>query len=112
MSRLKKRDTLALWRSLDGARPIRPRPIPYDHKGSTFARDGIRITGSRDFVESVLARLKELLRYEGPTTRLQVSMQESRDRASGALLGSWKCYVQVHQRGGRHAVSHSLDEGR
>jgi len=74
--------------------------VPYTHEGSTYAEDGVRITGSKAFVDSVLSRLKDLLRYEGEETRLQVVYKKSTDRESGRTLTSYNCYVQVHARGG------------
>jgi hypothetical protein len=40
-----------------------------------------------------------LLEYENGTTRLQVVYKQSLDRETQAELGSWNCYLQVHERG-------------
>lgn len=56
---------------------IRPQPvvfrsIPPEKKGSTFSEDGIRFTGTRKFIDSCLARFKDLLSYENQSTKLDV----------------------------------------
>ena len=96
---MQKAQFLEHWRTIKPAQPIRPAVVPYKHEGSTYDQDGIRITGSREFIDSVLSRLQDLLRFENTETRLQVNYQQSKDRKTGALLDSWNCYVQVHQRG-------------
>jgi hypothetical protein len=96
---MKKAAILSYWKSLSRPRELAPRPVPYRHRGSTYDQDGIRITGSRAFLDAVLSRLTDLLAFENGRTRLQVSYQEATDKASGRPLGSWSCYVQVHERG-------------
>ena len=51
-------------------------------------------------MDSVLSRLKDLLKYEGDGTRLQTVYKRSSDRESGKTLTSYNCYVQVYARGG------------
>lgn len=96
---MKKAEILRHWTDLNENQEIKPRPVPYKHQGSTYAEDGIRITGSMEFIDSILSNLKELLEFENPLTRLQLNYQESKDRESGESLGSWNCYIQVHERG-------------
>ncbi len=97
---MEKTQFLKHWSSLRKNQKLQPHPVRYSHEGSTYAEDGIRITGSRKFVDSVLSRLKDLLQYECDETRLQVVYDRSADRESGKLIGSWNCYLQIHQRGG------------
>ncbi len=97
---MEKKPFLKHWTSLRRNQKLKPKPVPYRHEGSTYAQDGIRITGSRVFVDSVLSRLKDLLKLECGETRLQVVYQRSTDRDSGRTLSSYNCYVQVHERGG------------
>ena len=96
---MKKAEILAHWAKLPPNQEVKPEPVPYKHKGSTYDECGIRITGTREFIDSVLSRLKDLLPYEGGETRLQVVYVEAKDRKTGALTGSWTAYVQVHERG-------------
>jgi hypothetical protein len=97
---VEKKPFLKHWASIRKNQKLDPKPVRYTHEGSTYAEDGIRITGSRQFVDCVLSRLKDLLVYEGEETRLQAVYQRSTDRESGKTLTSYNCYVQVHERGG------------
>lgn len=76
-------------------------PVQYGHKGSTYDECGIRITGSPEFIDSVLLKLgpAELLSHENLNTRLQVTYTEAKDRKTGDSLGTYVCYLQVWQRG-------------
>ena len=96
---MKKAEILSHWKSLTRPLALTPRPVPYRHQGSTYDQDGIRITGSRAFIDAVLSRLTDLLAFENGRTRLHVSYQPASDKDSGEPLGSWACYVQVHERG-------------
>ena len=96
---MKKDKFVTYWKGLRKNQKLRLKPIRYSHTGTTFAEDGIRITGSRAFVDSVLSRLKDLLKYESEETRLQVSYERSTDRDTGKKLRSYGCYIQVHARG-------------
>ena len=97
---MEKKAFLKHWSGLRANQKLRPKAVRYRHEGSTYAEDGIRITGSKAFVDSVLSRLKDLLKLEGDGTRLQVVYKRSTDRDSGKTLTSYNCYVQVHERGG------------
>jgi len=97
---MEKKPFLKHWAKLRANQKLSPKPVRYTHEGSTYAEDGIRITGSKAFVDSVLSRLKDLLKYESDETRLQVVYKKSTDRESGKTLTSYNCYVQVHARGG------------
>lgn len=98
---LKKAEFLKYWAGITPGQPLTPMAVPYKHSGSTFAEDGIRITGSREYIEQVLSHLKPLLRFENGQTRLQTTFAESVDRETGLPTGSWTCYIQVHERGGQ-----------
>jgi hypothetical protein len=97
---VEKKAFLKHWSGVRANQKLSPKPVRYRHEGSTYAEDGIRITGSKAFVDSVLSRLKDLLKYEGDGTRLQTVYKRSSDRESGKTLTSYNCYVQVHERGG------------
>jgi hypothetical protein len=91
---------------------FKPAVIPYRQEGSKYAEDTIRITGSRDFIDAVLARVsEEILPYESPNTRLQISLQESTDRKTTAKTGSWVCYIQFHQRGEEAKMANAFVSG-
>jgi len=105
---MKKAEILAHWKSLSRPQEMIPRPVPYRHQGSTYDQDGIRITGSRVFIDAVLSRLTDLLAFENGRTRLHVSYQPATDKEDGRPLGSWSCYVQVHERGTQTCVADAL----
>lgn len=100
---MKKEQFLQHLGNIEANQKLNIRPVPYKHEGSTFDQDGIRITGTTEFIDSVLSRLTDLLQYENGSTRLQCVYKESTDRATGAALDSYNCYIQVHRRG-REAV--------
>jgi hypothetical protein len=97
---MEKESFLKHWSKLRANQKLAPKPVRYTHQGSTYTEDGIRITGSKAFVDSILSRLKDFLAFEGEETRLQVVYKKSTDRESGKTLTSYNCYVQVHARGG------------
>ena len=102
--RLCKKEALTHWRELlgSGNRPhLNPSPIAYKHTGSTYGADGIRIEGTTEFIDSVLARLGDLLDHENTETRLALNYQqvEPREDKPNAYAGNWVCYVKVHERG-------------
>jgi len=111
---MQKKQILNHWQALAEipATGIRPAQVEYKHRGSTYDQDGIRITGTREFIDSVLAVLKPLLRYENGTTRLQVVYKQSTDRKTGALMDSYNCYIQVHERGGQAKMVNAMFGGR
>ena len=114
--RMTKRRFLDHWRELaqpeNGIPPLEMRPVPYKHRGSCFDQDGIRITGSAGFIDAVLVRLADLLRYEAATTRLQTAYQQVVDRQTGLPVpDAFCCYVQVHQRGREGALAQALVDG-
>ena len=94
-----KNEIIAHWDKVKANQPIAIRPVPYKHKGTTYAEDGIRLTGSQEFIDSILSRLKDLLDHEGDGTRLQLVYKQSVDKDTGAELPSYNCYIQVHERG-------------
>jgi len=100
---MKKAEMLTRWQGIEPNQALRPGVIPYKHEGSTFDRDGIRVTGSMEWIDAVLSRLTDLLAYEGVDTRLQVSYRQSNDK-DGNPIDGYNCYIQVHQRGSEGAI--------
>jgi hypothetical protein len=108
---LKKAGFLEYLRTLIGKqpKPLRFAVIPYKHEGSTAGEDGIRIMGSREFIENVLVRLgvEGILAYENTQTRLRVMFQEAVNQKQGTING-WVCYIQVQQRGSEAQMANAL----
>lgn len=97
-----KEEIVSFWKNLRPDTPILMRPVNYQHKGSTYGEDGLRITGSPQFIGSVLSRLKEFLNLETPSTNLSVSYRETQSPSKsmmGAVKTSYVFYVQTKQRG-------------
>jgi hypothetical protein len=107
---MKKAEILSHWKALSRRLELTPRPVPYRHTGSTYDQDGVRITGTRTFIDAVLSRLTDLLAFENGRTRLQVSYQEATDKESGRPLDSWSAYIQVHERGAQACSSDALTD--
>lgn len=105
---LRKEQFLEYWAAMKRRRSIKPRPVPYKFVGSTYAEDGIRITGSRAFVDQVLSRITDLLVFENDMTRLQVVYKQSTDKETGKPLDAWNCYIQVHMRGGEAQMNNAF----
>lgn len=99
-TRLTKAEAMTHWRSLEMNGPVRLQAVPYKAEGSRYGYDGIRIDGSRQFIDSVLVRLKDVIEQEDMNTRLELNYTEIADRESGEPTGNWCCYVRVHERGG------------
>lgn len=96
-----KDEIVSMWKSLNPSAPLKVMPISSEHKGSTYGEDGVRITGSTQFISSVLSKLKGFLDYETPTTKLAVSYRETQSPSQierGNLKKSFVFYVQVKQR--------------
>jgi len=96
---MRKAQILEHWSAIPAGQEIKISSVPYKHQGTTYTEDGIRLTGSQEFIDSVLSRLKDLLTHENGATRLQLNYQESKDRKTGRETGTYNCYVQVHERG-------------
>jgi hypothetical protein len=97
---LRKAEFIQYWGSIPDCQELDPAPVPYKHEGSTYAQDSIRITGTREYIDSVLSHLKPLLEFEGDMTRLQVVYKQTVNRETGLPIDAWNCYIQVHERGG------------
>jgi hypothetical protein len=96
----KRAEVLRFWQSLRPNLPIRPTPVNSQHKGTKFREDGLRVTGSPDFINGVLSRLKDLLQYDtNPGTKLEVEYRAIENK-EGQLQGEpmYVCYVHVIQK--------------
>ena len=77
--RLTKADAIQHWVRIPKETPLPAhtmRTVPYKHTGSTYAQDGIRLTGTREFIDSMLNVLRPLLDRENATERLQLVYSE------------------------------------
>jgi len=97
-----KDQTLHIWKNLRPDMPINITPIDTsdtgkDHK--TYGEDGIRITGRWEFISSVLGRLKDIVAYENPQTKLRLifrGVDSSKDARPDRQ--SYVFYVNLEKR--------------
>jgi len=108
---MKKKEFIKHWDLVEPNQELNVRPIAYKHKGSTFDEDGIRILGSPEFIDTVLSRIKDMLSHENGRTRLSISHSQATDRHTGEQLDSYKCYIQVHERGSQAVAINSMFGG-
>lgn len=91
-----KEEAIGHWQSLPPATPIQLHPIPPNHKGPTYRFDGIRITGSPGFIDSILSRLKDMLNYEGGQGRLEISYRQQVDsKTEQPITNTYVFYAQL-----------------
>ena len=117
LQRLTKKQFLQHWTGLKRNQKLDPRPVPYSHTGSSYNEDSIRITGSREFIDSVLSRVSDLLEFESNNTRLDVNYTEVAGRSKDAQgrpifskdgTGTWVCYVKVAERGHEAKMANAI----
>lgn len=96
-----KAEVMAFWEKTRPDTPLMLSPIPYDHKGSTYQKDGIRVTGSREFIASTIARLKEFMAYENPQTKLMLVYRETQPAINPGDHATYVFYLQAKQRGSK-----------
>tara|TARA_R110000868_G_scaffold184591_1_gene426216 strand:+ start:395 stop:775 length:381 start_codon:yes stop_codon:yes gene_type:complete len=97
---IQKKEALEMWRGVADSLPLTPEPIAYKHRGSTIDEDGVRICGSREFILSVMSRLKPLLAFENGETRIGIAFSEIVDKETQEVIsGKFRCSIQVHERG-------------
>ena len=99
--RLRKAEFLKHWQALTPTEAIPQSAIPYKHEGSTYGEDSVRLTGSPEFVDAILSRIKDLLDGENGETRLGVNYGEiePREGKNPPPPGTIACYIQRHWRG-------------
>ena len=94
-----KAQIMDFWKRTRPDAPIMMTPIPYDHKGSTYQKDGIRVTGSKEFIASTIARLKEFIAYENPENKLMLVYRETQPAINPGDHATYVFYLQAKQRG-------------
>jgi hypothetical protein len=91
-----KEEIIQMWTNLKPS-PVQMAPIPENQKGTRLHNDGLRITGSAPFINSVLSRLKDLLAYErNPGTRLDLEYREIESKVPNSTP-NYLCYIHVEQ---------------
>lgn len=96
----KKKEVLNMWKNIRPNLPILISPISKDGDSETYGEDGIRLTGSWNFISSVLSRLKDLVYYENPNSRLRLilrGIESGRDARPDR--DSYVFYLNLEERG-------------
>lgn len=96
----KKPDIVKYWNGLPPALPIQPVNVPpADYRGSTYMYDGIRVTGSRQFIDSVVSKLKDVLKYDEGNTKLMLRYYQQSDKNTNyPLPNSFVFYAQIRSK--------------
>ncbi len=96
----KKDEILASWKTIRPDLPINPEPVPKGHHGSRYDVDGIRITGSAPYINSVLSRIKDMIQFEtSPGTKLDLKYRQVvTKQGDPQAIGKYVCYVHVVER--------------
>jgi hypothetical protein len=94
-----KEDILNFWKGIGANIPLQLKAIDYEHEGSTIQEDGVRITGTKEFITSVLSRLKDFITYENPDTKLMVAYRQSPKSFLPGSKNSYIFYLQAKKRG-------------
>lgn len=94
----KKVEIIGTWRNLRPDVPILMTPISKKtgEGAETYGEDGIRISGSWPFISSVLGKLKELLAYENPHSKLRLVF---RSVDTNPARKSYIFYINLETRG-------------
>jgi len=97
--KLSKEDVMRHWASVRPNEPIRMTPLPYNYKGPTYDKDGVRVTGTREFVDAVLGRLKDLMFYENPRVKLNLIYRTLYRKGQDPARPAFAVYIQSEMRG-------------
>ena len=96
----KKPEILQMWQNLRQDMPINITPMAKTPgvNNRSYGEDGVRVTGSWPFIASVLGRLKDILSYENPDTKLRLVFRGIEKERSRPDRDSFVFYVNVDQR--------------
>jgi len=98
----KKSQIMQMWGNLRSDTPIYMTPIVKapGQNSQSYGEDGIRITGTWPFIAGVLGRIKNLLAYENPQTKLRLIFRGV-DKSHGGdpNKATFVFYVNLENRG-------------
>lgn len=95
----KKADVLKFWQGLKPSLPLQMEPVPEHHRGTRFRNDGMRITGSPQFINSIMSRIKDLLQFEGGQYRLDVEYRQIEAPTASQMNSDYVFYVHLIKKG-------------
>lgn len=91
----KRADVISFWQRLKPNLPLKVNPIDPNHRGTRFHEDGLRITGSPEFINSILSRIKDFLGYDSQNSKLDVEYR-SIENKEGDLINKPVFVAYVH----------------
>lgn len=72
----KKSDVMQSWNNLKPNLPLNMQPVSEHNKGSRFRYDGIRVTGTAQFINGIMSRIKDMMQYENEVHRLDIEYRQ------------------------------------
>ena len=101
MWKAKQDDVIRMWKDLRPDTPVMMSPVSKLHQGSRYAEDGIRITGSSSFINSVIGKLKGILAQESPAVEVDVEFRQIADKVgANRHIPKFVFYVHLNEKGG------------
>ena len=95
----KKDDILKMWQNLRPDIPIMITPMDTTTDHDSYGEDGIRISGSYNFITTVLGRIKDLAAYENPQTKLRLIFRGVDTKRNPSLnRPSYVFYLNLEKR--------------
>lgn len=95
----KQADVIRMWQDLRPDMPIVMTPVSKLHQGSRYAEDGIRITGSSTFINSVIGKLKDILAQESPSVEVDVEFRQIADKSGvNKHVPKFVFYVHLNEK--------------
>jgi hypothetical protein len=108
-----KDEITRMWTSLRPYLPLQVQSISAMHRGRRYAEDGIRITGTAKFINSVLSRLKDFLEYERWGLELDVEYRRIKNKVGESQnIEKYVCYIHVIQPKPKKLPSTEKQSGR
>lgn len=100
----KKSEIIQMWKNLRPDVPVIIQPMfedPLSGETSSYGEDGVRISGSWQFISSVMSRLKEILTFENSNTKLRLIFRGvDKDKSTRPDRQSFVFYVNAEYRAG------------
>jgi hypothetical protein len=94
----KKPEILQMWKNLRPGIPIYMTPMVKNGPNShSYAEDGVRINGSWQFISAILSRIKDIMAYENPNTKLRLSFRGV-DKEHDPTQSSFVFYIHCEPR--------------
>lgn len=97
----KKPQILQTWQNLRPDQPIYMTPMSKQGTGGeshSYGEDGIRITGSWNFIASVMGRIKDIMAYENPHSKLRLVLRGVDKNKGNPNRNSFVFYVNLENR--------------